>query len=337
MDDPQAAAPLERAAAEEAAATIAGCASELSDLLGTRVGIETESVAPIPAARAVEEDAPIIAVLCKDAATPPTTVQILLPRIPAAVLAGLQGGKSSEELGDAGKEPLDPGELAALRGALKVFVAALGPAFAPYLEGDVEIQDAVEVEEPASDPTWLLGDGFLRIRYAFAIADQEESTLDVLLPDDGSEGQAGGGTGGLRLLIVDADPDSVPTSEISAEIGCEVEAKEPTLVISEGAPAFAEIDAVVVPWNAGGRPGIDLVESLQANPETSSIPIVMIDAEPTRVMVAAALGAGATSFVCAPIVASELATRLGLSVRAEESTESKPETEPESATQEEAT
>jgi CheY-like chemotaxis protein len=309
---------LDRAGAEAAAGVVASSASELSDLLGTKIGLKAEPVAATRAVNAVADDSPIVVVMCKDESAPPTNVQILLSRETAATLAGVQAGTPVEELADSAKEPLDAGAIAGLRGALKIFVDSLGAALAPYLEGPLEIQDATEIEEPASDPTWLIGENFLRIRYAIEIASCEPSSVDVLLPSEAEEDDP---TEGLRVLILDPDPASFQCDGLAEALGCEVEVVGAIEVVVQGAEAIGDAGAIVVPWHAHGRAGIDLVERLQADPETKPPRIVMNDENPTRSMVIAALGAGATGFIHAPIDANELAIQLGINQREVENTE----------------
>ncbi|MGH0033722.1 MAG: hypothetical protein ACQGVK_01700 [Myxococcota bacterium] len=113
--------------------------------------------------------------------------------------------------------------------------------------------------------------------------------------------------GGL-LLIAPQGEDGGELEALRAGLGMEVvalEAADPALD-----PTGAR--AVVVEWDLGARTGLDLVESLVRDPRLRGVPIALCSHTPTRARVAAALRAGAKSFLHRPLEAGELSARLGL-------------------------
>ena len=61
-----------------------------------------------------------------------------------------------------------------------------------------------------------------------------------------------------------------------------------------------------MPWEVGGRAGLELLEVLQRDPDTSEVPLLMSSDALTRAMVWSALRAGARSFLMRPYEEEEL-------------------------------
>ena len=58
-------------------------------------------------------------------------------------------------------------------------VASIEQAVGDRLAGALRIQDALEVEEPSSDPTWLVGTCFVRARLSVGIEDVDDLTEHI--------------------------------------------------------------------------------------------------------------------------------------------------------------
>lgn len=67
-----------------------------------------------------------------------------------------------------------------------------------------------------------------------------------------------------------------------------------------------EIDFLVTDWNMPGMPGIDLLKAVRANPELSSLPVLMVTAEAKREQIMEAAQAGVNGYVVKPFTAETL-------------------------------
>ena len=67
-----------------------------------------------------------------------------------------------------------------------------------------------------------------------------------------------------------------------------------------------EVDFLVTDWNMPGMPGIDLLKAVRANPETSSLPVLMVTAEAKREQIMEAAQAGVNGYVVKPFTADTL-------------------------------
>jgi DNA-binding NarL/FixJ family response regulator len=110
------------------------------------------------------------------------------------------------------------------------------------------------------------------------------------------------------LVVIDADASERARVESAApDLECPVRALAPDAVmpprlgrVTEGALAL------VVAWDLGGRPGLDVVETLARLPAAKGLRIAMAADAATRAMVSAALRAGATHFLSRPYDVDEL-------------------------------
>ncbi|MBL4712136.1 MAG: chemotaxis response regulator CheY [Gammaproteobacteria bacterium] len=66
------------------------------------------------------------------------------------------------------------------------------------------------------------------------------------------------------------------------------------------------IDFLVTDWNMPGMPGIDLLKAVRANPELSSLPVLMVTAEAKREQIMQAAEAGVNGYVVKPFTADTL-------------------------------
>lgn len=66
------------------------------------------------------------------------------------------------------------------------------------------------------------------------------------------------------------------------------------------------IDFLVTDWNMPGMPGIDLLKAVRANPELSSLPVLMVTAEAKREQIMEAAEAGVNGYVVKPFTADTL-------------------------------
>jgi CheY-like chemotaxis protein len=304
--------PLARSAIESAMRAVAENAGpELSSLLGVPVEIDPLEVDGVAAESVAESDDPIVVVLCRGEGASDLSLQLVVPRPLGAILAGLQQGRSLAEIEPATRDPLDPEALGGLRGALRIVVSALEPALAEALAGGLAIRDALEVDEPASDPTWLDGSSFWRARLGVRLEGTDVFPLDLLFPR-GEDESAGQGATSHRLLVIDADPADEELIALGRELRCTVDVLGAERLRRRGVTELVDADAIVIPWDLAGTPGLDLVERLSVHEAVRGKPLILTHAHPTRAMVLAALAAGATSFAMLPLAADELRERIGL-------------------------
>jgi two-component system chemotaxis response regulator CheY len=66
------------------------------------------------------------------------------------------------------------------------------------------------------------------------------------------------------------------------------------------------IDFLVTDWNMPGMTGLDLLKSVRANPELSSIPVLMVTAEAKREQIMEAAASGVNGYVVKPFTADTL-------------------------------
>ena len=299
-----------------------GAAGEMSALLQVGVEFSLEGIDTVEAEGVAEADEPIVVVMCRSDGQPPTSVQILVERGLAAILAGLQQGRSLDELGPVGGEPLDGEARTSLRAVMRLAVTSIRQALGDAVEGSLEIKDALEVEEPASDPTWLDGSRFERARFQAKI-EGTESSFAVLFPDESAEEVSDDDL--PRMIVVGGDPEDEAWLRLQQKLRCEIETVSPAKLRREGLLVCEGADAILIPWELGGTPGIDLLERLVASEATSESALVMMDPRPTRDMVLSALSAGATSFLMEPLEADELRERTGLGGTAKPEPEEDPQ------------
>ena len=66
------------------------------------------------------------------------------------------------------------------------------------------------------------------------------------------------------------------------------------------------IDFLVTDWNMPGMAGIDLLKAVRANPNMSSLPVLMVTAEAKREQIIEAAEAGVNGYVIKPFTAITL-------------------------------
>ena len=114
----------------------------------------------------------------------------------------------------------------------------------------------------------------------------------------------------LKLLVVD---DDELLSELIAhklsQVGYDVslaEDGEKALVAIEADPP----DAIILDGMMPGIDGFDVLRTIKANPETSSIPIIMLSARTMEKDVVGGLSLGADEYMVKPFMVEELVMRL---------------------------
>ena len=70
------------------------------------------------------------------------------------------------------------------------------------------------------------------------------------------------------------------------------------------------IDFLVTDWNMPEMPGIDLLKAVRANPDTASIPVLMVTAEAQREQIMEAAQAGVNGYVVKPFTAETLKEKI---------------------------
>ena len=81
------------------------------------------------------------------------------------------------------------------------------------------------------------------------------------------------------------------------------------MLADELAQSVSEAAAVVVRWDLGGRPGLEVIEQVAScRPD---LPIVLCDDKPSREHVVLAIGRGAKSVILHPFELEELLERVG--------------------------
>ncbi len=282
------------------------CTADLSALLGRSIEMRPAGVEQLELASVCERDDPIVDQLCRTEENPGADLHLLVPRSFAMRMAALQMGESGDGVDDA---ELTPEVHAAFQVVMKLVASNLSAVFEETGHPSIAAQDSRVIPEPASDPTWLVGERFLRLRFDVDIEPLPSGHLDLLLGD--SSDPADSPAGGCTIYFL-ADPDEEPLSlnDIGVALGWSVGVIAPERVRDTCEGLFPNAGAVVVPWEVGGRAGLELVDVLRRDPQTAEVPLLMSSEAPTRAMVWAALRAGAQSFVMRPYDGEELLARL---------------------------
>jgi len=122
----------------------------------------------------------------------------------------------------------------------------------------------------------------------------------------------------IRILIVD-DQDTVLAilREILRKLGFRYvdEAKDGVRALEMMRAAGDPYGLVISDWNMQPVTGMQLLESMRADPELAKTPFVMITGEASKDRVIAAMGAGVNSYIVKPfsvdVVKKRLAAVLG--------------------------
>ncbi|MEM7409207.1 MAG: hypothetical protein AAF430_03100 [Myxococcota bacterium] len=279
--------------------------ADLTALLGKAVEFLDPEIATIETSDVADSDAPVIHQLCQSTGTPPYEIHIVIPRPEAVQLAALQMGEEADE----GRE--FDAEVRAAFGVVTKLI--LSTHLAPLEEDGVpeaEAKDAREIPEPASDPTWIIGERFVRVRYRLVIEGQPDGRCDILWPSGDATVAAEAGDGGVLCVFSDDEDEQVALEDLAAELDWPVSLLAPHQTREEWQESFDHAIAIVVPWQLGGRAGLDLAESFLGDPVTSQIPVLLSSEAPTEFMVRSALRAGAHSFLIRPYRADELRARI---------------------------
>jgi CheY-like chemotaxis protein len=288
--------------------------ADLTALLGRSAELKLAGVENIASEKVASDDSPIVHQLCRATGDFAADVHVLIPRPEAVRLAALQQGSDDDEISDA---PLDAEMRAALQVVTKLLVGSLEAGLCEAeFQTSIELRDAREVPEPASDPTWLSGEQFQRLRFELALERMPGGRIDLLLAC-GADTAAASSPGSTILFLVNRESEQDSLEELAGSLGWPV-----SVACAEelGDAPLEDAGAIIVPWVVGGRSGLELVESFRRGPEPIGAPIVMVAEHPTRQMVLAALRAGAASFATLPYRGDELRRRI-LKARGEETAE----------------
>lgn len=104
----------------------------------------------------------------------------------------------------------------------------------------------------------------------------------------------------MRRIIKNLLRDLGFTNVIEADDG-----KTALPILQQGGIQF-----LVTDWNMPGMTGIDLVRTVRADPNLSSIPILMVTAEAKREQIIAAAQAGVNGYVVKPFTAAVLKEKI---------------------------
>ncbi len=271
-----------------------GGSADLTALLGREAELKPAGVESIGSDQVCTDDDPIVHQLCRAGGSFTGDVHVLLPRPDACRLAALQQGAEGDDVPDAS---LDAEARAALQVAVKLFVDGFAARLCEEdVETSIDLKDAREIPEPASDPTWLPGESFQRLRFDLALERMPAGRIDLLVDaDGGAVGSDGPGSG--ILFVAGRESEGQTLEGLASALGWPVSIT--TLENLAEAPV-SDAGAIVIPWQVAGRAGIELAEDFSRQPATCEIPVVMAAERPTRPIVHAALRAGARGFTTLP-------------------------------------
>jgi len=116
---------------------------------------------------------------------------------------------------------------------------------------------------------------------------------------------------GLKVLIVD---DSSTMRRIIAKTLKSLDVDE-ILQAADGVDAITilndkKVDLVLSDWNMPRMNGLRMVKKLRENPDTASIPIIMVTTEAERASVVEAIKAGANNYLAKPFTPDALIKKI---------------------------
>ncbi len=116
---------------------------------------------------------------------------------------------------------------------------------------------------------------------------------------------------GLKVLIVD---DSSTMRRIIAKTLKSLDVDE-ILQAADGVDAIMilndkKVDLVLSDWNMPRMNGLRMVKKLRENPDTASIPIIMVTTEAERASVVEAIKAGANNYLAKPFTPDALIKKI---------------------------
>ncbi len=305
--------PLDLTALEALAEKYAtACSQDLASLLSATLELRGAVVESVSAEEAAAYPTSVVHLCCHTEDNPPLPVHVVVPRTDAVTLAGLQLGEDESAMKARREQALESDYLTALAGVMKLAVAVLGRLFEEELgRSTIQLETTTEIEKPGSDPGWLGAEQLLRISLDLSIEGFPRGQLEILVPDDSVDGEAGerDEEAGPIFVIDPSEEERAGIEELEAELARRVTGLDPDEMVHGERGELEDAAAVIVAWDLGGRPGLELVESLAWDEGMEAVPILMASEAPTRGMVTAALRAGARSFVHRPYDAAEIRRR----------------------------
>lgn len=109
-----------------------------------------------------------------------------------------------------------------------------------------------------------------------------------------------------QILFIDDDTDALETYKKAVALG-----NHEAILASNGEQAWEKIsqtsvELIFVDLNLPDVSGVDLIRHLQSQPETQSIPVVVLSALPQKGLIDTVLDAGAMKFISKPVALNEL-------------------------------
>jgi len=291
------------------------CSEELTALLGVSVLIRSPIAESVEGEEAAAHPAPVLDVVCRSEEAG-LDVHLIMPRPEAVAVAGLQLGEDAATLMERGAQPLEQDQLASFQGAMKLLVEVLGRLLQESVGVTaLQLGDVLEVAEPSADGGFLAARSWVRLSFDLGIEGFPKGALEVLV----ASGAAGAAA--PPLIVFDPCPEQRRLVEgFAADLGRPVETLDPGELARPDPDELLHAGAVLIAWDLGGRPGLEWVEELVRDERTREVPLLLSSDVPTRGMVAAALRAGAQSFVSRPYGLEQV--RSALPAAAEEGAES---------------
>ncbi len=190
---------------------------------------------------------------------------------------------------------------------MKLASAVLSRLLEPHEIGALQLQEAQPLEDASSDTSWL-GDGSQWcIQLELDIEGFDATPFLVLLDQASGEDAEEVPEEEVSVIIIDSDGEERDRiEEEGEEKDKEVEAIDPSDFDDDSLESIEEADAVIVAWQLGGRSGLEFVEHLVHNEQTSGTVALLAHEKATRGMVESALRSGARGFVLRPYDLGEI-------------------------------
>lgn len=182
----------------------------------------------------------------------------------------------------------------------------------------VQLEESVQLDIPLPLDAPVPPGPYRRARFDVQIADYPDSSLDLLLEEALADAwfgpfQKGPGeeVGDRAIAVIDpVEADRRQIESMAEAVGRRVWVFDPRELGPHSFDDLSGFSAVIVAWDLGARPGLDVLESLLQDERTRHLAVALASEAPTAAMVTTALRWGARTFLHKPYDLGEVTRRL---------------------------
>jgi CheY-like chemotaxis protein len=231
-------------------------------------------------------------------------LHVVMPKRDAALVAALERRVEGDALSAARDAEFDAESTSALAQVMESVIDVLRRSFDTANVPPLAVDEAVVVATPQSEPTWIDDAFYVRMRYAMTVEGFDEGRLDFVFSQSHLIADVARGQSVCFVTLGDGDRKKI--AEVEVALGWPVVTVEPRELAKALDERVLEATVLVVPLDLCGRSGLELAESLSRNPRLEKLSILIGATRRTRVLLLAALRAGARTLVAHPYDVEEL-------------------------------